>query len=132
MLVAKFMIIHHKLATYYPQGNGQVKLTNKTLGNILAKLVNVNRTDWDIMFFTTLWAYRTTYKMTTQFTPFELVFGTQPLMPVEFMIPIKRIRDVPIEDLNQAIHVRMKISSDWMKNIGMLVITSITYKGKLG
>jgi hypothetical protein len=46
--------------------------------------------------------------MTTQFTPFELVFSTQPIMHVEFMIPIKRIRDVPIEDLNQAIHVRME------------------------
>jgi len=44
----------------------------------------------------------------TQFTPFELVFGIQPIMPTKFMIPIKRIKDVTIEDLNQAIHVRME------------------------
>jgi hypothetical protein len=44
-VVAKFMIIHHKSTTYYPEGNGQVELTNKTLGKILAKLVNVNRTN---------------------------------------------------------------------------------------
>jgi hypothetical protein len=42
VLVAKFMIIHHKSTTYYPQGNGQVELTNKTLEKILAKLINVN------------------------------------------------------------------------------------------
>jgi len=42
VLVAEFMIIHHKSTTYYPQGNGQVELINKTLEKILAKLVNVN------------------------------------------------------------------------------------------
>jgi len=31
LLVQKIMIIHHKSTTYYPQGNGQAKLTNKTL-----------------------------------------------------------------------------------------------------
>jgi hypothetical protein len=39
------MIIHHKLTTYYVQGNGQVESTNKTLGFFLAKLVNVNHID---------------------------------------------------------------------------------------
>jgi hypothetical protein len=79
VLMAKFMIIHHKSTTYYPQGNGQAESTNKTLGKILAKLINAN---WDVMLFTTLWAYRTTYKVITQFTPFELVYGTQPIMPI--------------------------------------------------
>jgi hypothetical protein len=41
VLMAKFMIIHHKSTTYYHQRNVQVELINKTLGNILAKLVNV-------------------------------------------------------------------------------------------
>jgi hypothetical protein len=90
ILMAKFMIVHHKLTTYYPQGNGQVELTNETLGKILAKLINVIHNDWDVMIFKTLRAYQTTYKVTTQFTPFELVYGTQPIMLVEFTIPIKK------------------------------------------
>jgi hypothetical protein len=36
------MIVHHKSTTYYPQGNRQAKSINKTLGKILAKLVDVN------------------------------------------------------------------------------------------
>jgi hypothetical protein len=59
------MIIHHKLTTYYPQGNGQVESTNKTMGNILAKLVNVNHINWIVMFFTTPLAYQTTSEVTT-------------------------------------------------------------------
>ncbi len=46
--------------------------------------------------------------MTTQFTPLELVYGTQPIMPIEFTFPTERIKDVPTKDLNQAIHVRME------------------------
>jgi hypothetical protein len=42
ILVEKFMISHHKLIAYYLQGNEQAKSTNKTLGKILAKLVNAN------------------------------------------------------------------------------------------
>jgi hypothetical protein len=59
--MVEFMIVHQKWTTYYPQGNGQVESTNKTLGKILAKLVIVNRNNWDVTLFTTLWAYQTTY-----------------------------------------------------------------------
>jgi hypothetical protein len=52
------------------------------------------------MLFTTLWAYQTTYTFTTHFTPFELVYDTQPVMPTEFMVHTKRIKDVPTKDLN--------------------------------
>jgi hypothetical protein len=48
------------------------------------------------------------HKMTTQFTPFELVYGIQPIMQTKFMVLIKRIMDLPIEGINKAIHVRME------------------------
>jgi hypothetical protein len=74
---------------------------------ILAIIVNANQTNWDVMLFTTLWAYRTTYKVSIQYTPFELVYGTQPMMPVEYLVTIQRIRDVFNDDIEAAIHVRM-------------------------
>jgi hypothetical protein len=103
MLVKTFMISHHKSTTYYLQGNGQAKLTHKTLGKILAKLVNANWTDWDVMLVIALWAYQTTYKVTTQYTPFELVYGMQPIMPTKFAIPTKRVHDVSQEGLDKTI-----------------------------
>jgi len=74
----------------------------------LAKLVNVNHTNWVIMLFITLWPYQTTYKVTKQFMPFELVYGIQLVMPTKFMVPTKRIRDIPTKDLDQVIHLRME------------------------
>jgi hypothetical protein len=50
---------------------------------------------WDVMLIIVLWAYQTTYKVTTQYTPLMLVYGTQPIMPIEFVIPTKRVCDLP-------------------------------------
>jgi hypothetical protein len=55
------------------------------------------------MLFTTLWAYQIAYKVTTQATTFELVYGTQPIMQTKFMVPIHRIRNVPKDDIHLAI-----------------------------
>ncbi len=69
------MISHHKSTLSYPQRNMQTESTHKTLGTILAKLVNANWINWDVMLITTLRAYQTTYNVTIQYTPFELVYG---------------------------------------------------------
>jgi hypothetical protein len=56
------------------------------LKQILTKLVNVNQNDWDVMLLITLWAYGTTYKMSTQHTPYKLVYGLMQLLPTKFIV----------------------------------------------
>ena len=65
--------------------------TNKTLQNILRKIVNENQTDWDTKLQSALSAYRTTYKTNIRTTPFRLAFGLEAVMPIEFHIPSLRI-----------------------------------------
>jgi hypothetical protein len=45
--------------------------------------------DWDVMLFIFLWAYWTAYKMTTQYTPFELVYKTQPIISTNLLYQLK-------------------------------------------
>jgi hypothetical protein len=52
------------LTTYYSQGNGQAKSTNKVIGSLFIKLVNENYTNWDEHLHIILYAYRTTFKVT--------------------------------------------------------------------
>jgi hypothetical protein len=33
-----------------------------------------------------LWAYQTTYKVSTQHTPYKLVYGLMSLLPIEFVV----------------------------------------------
>ena len=47
-LTNHYVVIHKKSTPYYPQANGLAELSNKTLQNILKKIINENRVDWDI------------------------------------------------------------------------------------
>jgi hypothetical protein len=42
------------------------------------------------MFFSALWAYLTTVKTTTSFTPFHLIHGVESTLPIECKIPTLR------------------------------------------
>ena len=77
--------IKHKMTTpYHPQANGQVESTNKVIEAILTKTIKENRRDWFQRLPEALWAYRTTWRNTTGFSPYELVFGKNAIFPVEF------------------------------------------------
>jgi hypothetical protein len=54
----------------------------------LTKLVSENKIVWDEHLFTMLFSYSTTYKVATWYTPYQLVYGLHPLMPIEYIVPI--------------------------------------------
>jgi hypothetical protein len=48
------------------------------------------------------------YKVATQYTPFKLVYDIQPIMSIKFVVPTKRVCDLPQEKLDKAIWVKME------------------------
>eukprot|EP00253_Pinus_taeda_P033154 PITA_33154 len=46
--------------------------------------------DWVARLPEALWAYRTTWRSTTGYSPYQLVFGKQPIFPIEFEIQTLR------------------------------------------
>ncbi|MCO5562011.1 hypothetical protein L7F22_015637 [Adiantum nelumboides] len=80
--------IKHKHSTpYYPQSNGAVEKANKIIAGIIRKMVGGKPKNWDKFLDGALWAYCTTYKHATNFTPFQLVYGQKALQPIELEIP---------------------------------------------
>jgi len=83
------LLTHHKIkhrtsTPYHPQANGQVEVTNRALEGILTKVVSSSRKDWADRLVEDSWAYNTTWKTTTGFTPYELVYGKKALLSIEF------------------------------------------------
>jgi hypothetical protein len=74
---------HDHSSPYYPQDNGQVEVVNKSLKTILQKTVSRSNSNWHIMLYPSLWAYRTSVKTTTHFSSFQLVHSVESILLVE-------------------------------------------------
>lgn len=81
-----YHIMHRITTPYHPQANGQVESTNKVIEEILTKIVASHKRDWATRFPEGLWAYRTTWKNTMGYSPYQLVFGKEPIFPIKFEI----------------------------------------------
>jgi len=93
---------------YHSQVNGQVESTNKVIEAILTKTIKENRRDWFQRLPEALWAYRTTWRNTTGFSPYELVFGRNYVFPIEFEIKTLRTAFAVNLDLNDSQTARLQ------------------------
>ena len=50
----------------------------------MTKVVSNNRNDWADRLVEVTWAYNTTWKTTTRFTHYELVYGKKALLSIKF------------------------------------------------
>ena len=84
--------LHHSLP-YYPQGNEQAEVTNKTLIKILKKTCESNKfSDWPEKLIDALWAYRTSIQTPTGQTLYALTFKMEAVLPYEIFLPSLRVQ----------------------------------------
>jgi len=101
--------------TYYPEGNGLAKSSNKRLVRIIKKLLEVNKKAWHTKLMHALWADRIITKKSIGTSPFELVYGTEVLFSISLGVPVMRLlQDEEAEPnpvhrrINQLIQVQQK------------------------
>eukprot|EP00253_Pinus_taeda_P021386 PITA_21386 len=75
-----------EIYSFHLQANGQVESTNKVIESIITKTVHLHRRDWAERLPEALWAYRTIWRNTTRHSPYELVYGKEVLIPIEFQV----------------------------------------------
>ncbi|KAK4385731.1 hypothetical protein Sango_2697100 [Sesamum angolense] len=85
-LCAQFGFKQHN-SSMYTTTNGLAEAFNKTLCNLLKKIVSKSKRDWHEKIGKALWAYRTTYRTATQATPYSLVYGVEVVLSLESQIP---------------------------------------------
>jgi len=62
-------------SAYHPQTDGQTKLVNRSLGDILRSLVHQNRKQWDLALAQAEFAYNGTPNRSIGMSPFQIIFG---------------------------------------------------------
>jgi hypothetical protein len=106
------MTLGHSTA-YYPQGNGLAESSNKSLINIIKKVLEENKKNWHKKLVNALWADRLTTKRSIGMSPYELVYGLEAKFPTSLGIPvIKLLQEIQAEPndiqrrINQTIHLQ--------------------------
>lgn len=50
---------------------------------MIQRIIGIHKSNWHTMLFSALWAYQTSVKTSTCFTPFQLVYGLEAVLPIE-------------------------------------------------
>ena len=69
---------------YHPMTNGQCERFNSTLCNMLGTLSEKDKLDWKAHLSSMTHAYNCTQHPSTTYSPYFLMFGRQPRLPVDF------------------------------------------------
>ncbi|MCO5575417.1 hypothetical protein L7F22_029218 [Adiantum nelumboides] len=97
-LLTNYKIFHRKSCSYYPRANGQAESTNKVLIALLRKACHLHPASWAQAIHGTLWSYRTSFKATTNHTPFQLAFCLEAIAPFEFNFGSPRVGSLRAND----------------------------------
>lgn len=68
---------------YHPQTDGLVERMNSTLCQTLSMFVSKNQKDWDVFIPAALFAFRTSPSESTGESPFYLLYGREPRLPMD-------------------------------------------------
>jgi len=76
---------------YYPQGNGLVESSNKSLVTIIKKHLQENKKAWHNKLTLALWANRVSTKRALGMSPFEVVYGVDVVFPSSLGKPVVKL-----------------------------------------
>eukprot|EP00253_Pinus_taeda_P036540 PITA_36540 len=109
----KYHIILGHSTSYHPQGNELVESSNKSLVNIIKKLLEINKKSWHKRLVNALWVDQVSQKKSIGMSPFELVYGVDTVFPTSLIAPVvKLLQEASSEDnpmqrrLNQIVHLQ--------------------------
>jgi hypothetical protein len=114
----KYNIILRHSTTYYLQGNGLVESSNKILITVIKKVLTENKKAWHIHLKYALWANRISTKRSIGISPFQMVYGTNVILPINLALPVMKLWEDSNEepnDITRRINQLVKVQQNRVK-----------------
>ena len=111
---------------YHPEGDGQVERMNRTMLNMLKCLEEEQKGDWSNHLAKLAFAYNATTHKSTGYSPFFLLMGREPVLPVDWVFGLE------IEKLDTGKKSYDKLVSDWKTSMQQALEIARRNAGKSG
>ena len=114
-------IAKSRTTPYHPEGNGACERFNSTLLVLLGTLASDKKSRWKEYLNTLVFAYNCTPHQSTDYTPYQLLFGRTPRLPVDFKFGIHKSEessnsyDEFVSNLKQRMEYTQSLVCDNMK-----------------
>lgn len=116
-------IKHNRTTSYHPRTNGLTERFNKTVADMISHYVSADHKDWDRFLPHVLFAYNTSVHDVTGMTPYFLLFGYEPTLPIDaaLNLPVNQIEHpFSLQNIHYAQEARklanLKIQQSQLKN----------------
>ncbi|GJU02791.1 RNA-directed DNA polymerase [Tanacetum coccineum] len=90
---------------HHPQTDGQTEVINRSLGNLLRSLIGDNVKQWDLIFPQAAFAYNRSVNHTTYKSSFEVVYGRNPITPLD-LVPVPEVWRFSEEGADQSEQIK--------------------------
>ena len=97
-----------RTTAYHPEADGLSERLNRSLIKMVKTYVNDEHDDWDEFLPQLEFAYNTAVHATTGFTPYELMFGRMPKVPLDLILTRPEI-DFPVTIDNYAGEIKRNL-----------------------
>ena len=92
----------------HPQTDGQTEVVNRSLGTMLRAVMKGNHKSWDEYLSHIEFAYNRVVNKTTNISPFEVVYGFNPLTPLDLL---------PLPNPQEFVHKEWVIKAEFVKKM---------------
>jgi len=107
----------HKLRTtpFRPETDGITEKMNRTVKEMLTHYLNENLDNWDEQLQPLIFAYNTAEHRMTSYSPFELMYGRQPKIPIDLFYKALQTSDTINENINMDLETKTNSYASQMK-----------------
>ena len=107
-----------RMMPYHPQSNGSAERVHQMLQQMIGKLDPECRRKWPVHLGSVLIAYNATRSLVTGFSPYYLMFGWRPRLPIDLLFPTHREHNLActideyVETLYRRLRKSVKLAQD--------------------
>jgi len=107
----------HKLRTtpFRPETDGITEKMNRTIKEMLTHYLDEYLNDWDDHLQPLIFAYNTAEHRMTSYSPFELLYGRQPKIPIDLFYKALQTNETTNENINMDIETKTNSYANQMK-----------------